>query len=173
VAAALAEPGHKVLTWRELNEFLLVGYVSLTRFFYWIMYAIVILIVAVVLANSLLMTVFERIREMGILAALGLRRRQIVAMLLVEAAVLGLMGIAVGLVLGLALVLYVGQVGIGIGDASTTVQGMALGTRMYTQLSPVGMASLSAWTLLVIVLVSLYPALFAARLEPADALHHS
>jgi ABC-type antimicrobial peptide transport system permease subunit len=147
--------------------------VSLTRFFYWIMYAIVILIVAVVLANSLLMTVFERIREMGILAALGLRRRQIVLMLLVESAVLGLMGIAVGLVLGLAVVLVVGQVGIGIGDASTTVQGFALGTRMYPQASPVGMVSLAVWTLIVIELVSLYPALFAARLEPADALHRS
>jgi ABC-type lipoprotein release transport system permease subunit len=173
VAAALAEPGRKVLTWRELNEFLLVGYVSLAQTFYWILYGVVILIVAVVLANSLLMTVFERIRELGILAALGMRRRQIVAMVLVEAAVLGLMGIAVGLLLGLAVVLYVGQVGIGIGDASSTVQGFALGTRMYTHVSPVGMASLSAWTLAVIVLVSLYPAVFAARLEPADALHRS
>ena len=48
------------------------------------------LIVAVLIANTLLMAVFERVREMGILAALGMKGRQIMGMFLFEAAILAL-----------------------------------------------------------------------------------
>ena len=66
--------------------------------FYVILDFIVILIVAVIIVNTLLMSVFERVREMGILAALGMKGGQIRLMFLLEAATLGLMGIAVGIV---------------------------------------------------------------------------
>ena len=72
--------------------------------FYVILYGIVMLIVAVIIANTLLMAVFERIREMGILAALGMKGRQIMLMILLEAAILGLVGIVVGIVLRFGLV---------------------------------------------------------------------
>ncbi len=51
------------------------------------------LVVAVVIANTLLMSVFERIREMGILASLGMKGRQIMTMILIEAVILGVIGI--------------------------------------------------------------------------------
>ena len=103
VAAALAAPDVKALTWRELNQvFLQTMEIGLR--FYLILDFIVMLVVAVVIANTLLMAVFERVREMGILAALGMKGRQIMGMFLLEAATLGLLGIVVGVVLGTAIV---------------------------------------------------------------------
>ena len=58
-----------------------------------------------------------------------------------------------------------------MGDMSSAVEGIAMSSTMYARFNPEGMASLSLWTLGVILLASLYPAWFAARLEPVDALH--
>ena len=67
----------------------------------YIMYLIVLAVVAVVIANTLLMSVFERTREMGILAALGMKGRQILAMFVLEAGTLGVIGIILGIVAGI------------------------------------------------------------------------
>ena len=88
VAAELLEPGLKILTWRDLNQLMLQARDSSMAILY-LFYLIVLAIVAVVVANTLLMSVFERTREMGILAALGLKARQIMTMFLLESATLG------------------------------------------------------------------------------------
>jgi ABC-type lipoprotein release transport system permease subunit len=171
VAAALAIPDVKALTWRELNQVFLQTMETGLRF-YLILDFIVMLVVAVVIANTLLMAVFERVREMGILAALGMKGRQIMGMFLLEAATLGLIGIMVGVALGTAIVVYMSTHGIYMGeDVAGSVENIALGATMYTRLVPTTIANLSLATLIIILLASLYPAWFAARLEPVKALH--
>jgi ABC-type lipoprotein release transport system permease subunit len=171
VASALAVPGAKTLTWRELNQVFLQT-MEMSLRFYLILDFIVMLVVAVVISNTLLMAVFERVREMGILSALGMKGRQIMQMFLLEAATLGLAGIAVGIALGTAIVVYMSTNGIYMGeDVAGSVENIALGTTMYTRLVPSTIAGLSLGTLVVILLASIYPAWFAARLEPVQALH--
>src|SRR5690606_13029701 len=84
VAAALAQPGITTLTWRDMNQVLLQT-MEVGMQFYIVLDVIVMLVVAVVIANTLLMAVFERIREIGILAALGMKGYQIMLMFLMEA----------------------------------------------------------------------------------------
>jgi ABC-type lipoprotein release transport system permease subunit len=171
VAAALKAPGIKILTWRDLNSLILEA-VGTARAFYYVIYFIVILVVAVLIANTLLMSVFERTREMGILAALGMKRRQIMLMFLFEAIILALAGIALGLVLGFAVVAYLARVGLGFSeDAMASVEGFAYGSRMYAEFAPGEAIVLSLFMFVVVTLVSLYPAWYAARLEPVKALH--
>ena len=170
VAAALRSPGTIALTWQEINQVLMQTFET-GMGFYVILDAIVMLVVAVVIANTLLMSVFERIREVGILASLGMKSRQIMVMFLIEAAILGVAGIVVGLLLGSAGVAYLARVGMDAGEMSSVAEGIAMSSTMYARFVPGIFASLSLWTLLVIMLASLYPAWFAARLEPVDALH--
>jgi len=172
VAAALRNPAVSVLTWSDLNKFF-VETMQTAMSFYVILDGIVILIVAVIIVNTLLMSVFERVREMGILAALGMKGRQIRQMFLLEAASLGVAGIVVGLVLGAAGVAYLATTGIPIGDKMAAVAGsnFALSATMYGRFDASSFISLSLATLIVVLLASLYPAWYAARLEPIDALH--
>jgi ABC-type lipoprotein release transport system permease subunit len=171
VAAALQGPAVSVLTWSDLNK-LFTELMQTASSFYVILDLIVILIVAVIVVNTLLMSVFERFREMGILAALGMKGGQIRRMFLLEAATLGVMGIVVGLIIGAAGVAYLATTGIPIGDKMAAVAGsnFALRSTMYSRFDAGSFISLSLATLIVVLLASLYPAWYAARLEPVEAL---
>src|SRR5215207_3916919 len=110
--------------------------------FYVVLDVIVMVVVAVVISNTLLMAVFERIREMGILAALGMKGRQIMLMFLLEAATLGIAGVVVGVVLGSAGVAYLATVGIYIGDVASSAGTMAVGSTIYAHFVPTTFALL-------------------------------
>jgi ABC-type lipoprotein release transport system permease subunit len=169
VAAALQSPEFNTLTWRTLNE-LLISTFETSQSLYVYMYGIVILIVAVLIANTLLMAVFERMREIGILSSLGMKRSQITLMFLLEAVMLGLFGVLLGNLLGAAGVAALAANGIPTGDMGATAPGMAIGASLHAEFNPPGMISLSGWTMLITLLAALYPAWFAARQEPVDAL---
>jgi ABC-type lipoprotein release transport system permease subunit len=131
VAAELQSPTTTALTWEQLNK-LFLETMQTAMGFYVVLDAIVMLIVAVIIANTLLMAVFERVREMGILAALGMKGWQIMQMFLFEAAILTLVGIVVGIGLGSAGIAYLARVGIPV-DAGVagSVDAVALGTTLY------------------------------------------
>ena len=105
VTSALAPLTYTVETWMELNEFM-VETTELGRQIVYLLYLIVLGIVAVVIVNTLLMTVFERTREMGILASFGMKAREIRRMFLIEAGVLAVVGIVLGVAGGSAVVEY-------------------------------------------------------------------
>ena len=169
VVAALATPGVTGLTWREMNQ-TLIQTMEASSAIYVVLYGIVIAVVAVVIANTLLMSVFERIREMGILAALGMKGRQIMLMFMLEAACLGIAGIVVGAVLGAAGVYYLATTGFEMGDMASASSGIALGATVHARFDIATFVSLAGWLLAIIVLASLYPARFATQREPAEAL---
>jgi len=170
VASALSAPGLDVLTWRDLNQLMVEGMNSAMGFLYMI-YLIVLAIVAVVVANTLLMSVFERTREMGILASLGMKGRQIMAMFLMESATLGAIGVILGVLLGSLGVYYLATKGIYLGDMANVASAeIAYGETMYAafQWSDTAVLAVVCW--IIMLLASLYPAWFATRKEPIDAL---
>jgi ABC-type lipoprotein release transport system permease subunit len=171
IAAALRAPERSVLTWHDLNKMLL-QLMEQGAVFIQLMYLVVLAVVAVVIANTLLMAVFERTREMGILAALGMKGRQILLMFLLEAGTLALAGIVLGDLLGGLGVAYFATAGLPIGDAAAAASTniIAYGNMLYARFSPSDMVSLSVMGLIITLLASLYPAWLAARLEPIDAL---
>lgn len=171
VATALRAPGLNLLTWTDLNQVVLQA-VEMSNGIMYLMYLVVLAVVAVVIANTLLMSVFERTREMGILASLGMKGRQIMAMLVMEATVLAVVGIILGILLGSLGVYYLATEGWYIGEAAAgaaTVE-TAYGETLYAKFSVSDMVPLSVAALVITLLASLYPAWFAARMEPIDAL---
>jgi ABC-type lipoprotein release transport system permease subunit len=170
IAATLRAPQLEVLTWRDLNQ-LFLSTIEVSMSFMYLMYLIVLAIVAVVIANTLLMSVFERTREMGILAALGMKGRQILTMFLLEAGMLGVAGIVLGIFLGSLGVLYLATVGLDVGvEAGVSSTAFALSSTIYARFAPSAVAGLSVAGLVITLLASLYPAWFAARMEPIAAL---
>jgi ABC-type lipoprotein release transport system permease subunit len=134
-----------------------------------VLYLIVLGITATVVTNTLVMAVFERTREIGILAAIGMKGRGIMAQFLAEAALLATGGVIGGLVLGGALVAYFTVNGIYIGNYGIT--GVLFEDRIYAHLTLENTIALGITTYIITLAASLYPAMLAARMEPVEALH--
>ena len=119
------------------------------------------------------MAVFERTREMGVLAALGMKGRQIMGLFLLEGAFIGIVGAIIGCGLGALLIGWVGQVGIDLSAASGMGEVMALlGDRLYPSITLADLLSRGILVIVIAAIASLYPAWQASRKEPAQALHH-
>lgn len=168
VAAALQSPNYQVKTWKQLNE-ILVFLEDFSNAYILILNLIVIGVVATVIVNTLLMSVFERTREIGILTAIGMKGRQIVALFLTEAGLLAIGGLAVGLLLGWGISTYFSNVGVYFGDLG--ISGFYLGDRIFPYLTMDATINLTITSFIITILASLYPARMAARMEPVDALH--
>jgi ABC-type lipoprotein release transport system permease subunit len=108
-----------------------------------------------------------------VLAALGMKGRQIMGLFLLEGTLIGLVGAVIGCLLGLLLLGVVGQVGIDLSFASGMGEiGALMGDRLYPSVTVGGVISRGVAVAFIAMLASLYPAWQAARQEPAEALHH-
>jgi ABC-type lipoprotein release transport system permease subunit len=140
---------------------------------------IILLIAGVGILNLMLMAVFERTREIGILGAMGLKRGETMALFLLEGVLIGLLGALVGSLLGGAISAYFGRVGLDwvdlyggadFGDVSE-IFGL-MGDRLYFQIGIEVFVERALTVAVIAALASLYPAWQASRQEPAEALHY-
>ncbi len=168
VAAALQSSKYQIETWKEMNE-LLVLMEDFSNAYLFILDLIVMGVTATVIVNTLVMAVFERTREIGILSAIGMKGRQVIALFLAEASLLAVGGLALGVLLGWGISAYFGKVGMYFGDLG--LSGIYLGDRIYTYLTVQDTVNLTLLSLVITLLASLYPARLAARMEPVEALH--
>ncbi len=134
---------------------------------------VVVFIACIGVLNVLLMAVFERTREMGVLAALGLKSRQVMALFCLEGMFIGVLGAAIGWVVGALVVWLVARVGIDYSFAQGMGEITALmGERLRPHLG-FGAAMTRAVTVaLVATLAAVYPAWLAGHRQPAEVLHH-
>lgn len=135
---------------------------------------VVIFIAAIGILNLMLMAVFERTREMGVLAALGMKGRQIMALFLLEGSMIGLIGAVVGCVLSYVLITLIGGSGIDISKLSSGLGEISalMGSHLYPVTTLVDLVSRGVLVVIIAALASLYPAWQASRKEPAVSLHH-
>jgi putative ABC transport system permease protein len=168
VAQALKGSNYKILTWRDQNVFI-TQFEDYANAFFVILYLIVLGITATVVTNTLVMAVFERTREIGILSAIGMKGRGIMAQFLAEAALLATGGVIGGLIIGGAAVAYFTIYGIYIGDYG--ISGVLFEDHIYAHLTLQNTLNLAILTYIITLIASLYPARLAARLEPVEALH--
>lgn len=135
---------------------------------------IILLIAGVGILNLMLMAVFERTREIGLLAAMGLKRREIVALFLLEGVLIGLLGALVGGALGGLVNAYYGKVGLEWAATASEYSPLAalLGGRIYFTIGMDTLFNRALTVAIIAALASLYPAWQASQREPAEALHY-
>jgi ABC-type lipoprotein release transport system permease subunit len=133
---------------------------------------IIMLIAAIGILNLLLMAVYERTREIGILGALGLRPRQISLLFILEGTLLGLIGVAAGVLLGLAINGIVGRVGLDYAQfAGLTEYTALISGRVYPTWGTEKLLGRALTVAAIAALAAFYPAREASQREPAEALH--
>ena len=161
---------YEVLGWPRLLPLVAVS----TRFhevMAWVVLVVFFGIVAAAVANPILMAVIERTREFGIMLALGTRRGQLLGLVLLEAMLLGGLGLMAGNLLGLSVAAFFAQRGIDLGAFGSAVRTMP---GLEKVIVPVIRLDRSAMVSLVVFatacLTALYPAARAALLEPVAAI---
>jgi ABC-type lipoprotein release transport system permease subunit len=167
VAATLKSDTLQVMTYTQMN--VIVGQTEeLANTYIYVLYLIVLAITATVIVNTFIMSVFERTREIGILAAIGMKGRRIMAMFFAESSLLAVLGIVMGLIIGGLLVYYATVYGFFIGNIATT--GFLLQDTIYAHLTLSDTIALTVLTFIVSLLAALYPAMMASQMEPVEAL---
>ena len=133
---------------------------------------IIIAIAGVGILNLLLMAVYERTREIGVLGAMGLKPNKISLLFILEGIMIGLVGVVAGIVLGLMFNGFLMRVGLDFGDMSKAASYMALMQgRVYPTWGIEKLPMRVSMILLISALAALIPATEAGRREPAEALH--
>jgi len=129
---------------------------------------IVSIIVVLGIANTMMMAIFERTREIGTVMALGTRRRGVVAMFVLEGITLGVIGGVLGIVLGIALAKVISIHGIPMPPPPGSTRGFTA----QILIIPEVLIQAFRLSLITAVLSSVYPAWRASRLDVVEALRH-
>jgi ABC-type lipoprotein release transport system permease subunit len=165
-------PGYEVESWAK-NYPELSNAVGRKNIVMDIFSVIIVMIAGIGILNLLLMAIYERTREIGLLGAMGLKPRQIATTFILEGALIGLVGVIVGIAFGLITNLSLMQVGMDYSQFAGITDYMALiSGKVYPTL---GISKLPMRAIIIFViaaLAALIPALIASRREPSEALHY-
>jgi ABC-type lipoprotein release transport system permease subunit len=171
-ALATALPGYEVASWAENYPELSTAITS-KNFVMDIFSIIIEAIAGIGVLNLLLMAVFERTREIGLLGAMGLKPRQIATLFVLEGTLIGVVGVAAGIVLGVAFNASFARVGFDYSSFAGVADYMALiSGRVYPSLGLGKLFERALTVLIITTLAAWIPAREASRREPAQALHH-
>jgi ABC-type lipoprotein release transport system permease subunit len=166
-----ALPGLDVKTYREVSPDLelyesQIGNISM-------IYLVVILLALVFgIINTMLMAVLERVKELGMLMAIGMNKGKVFAMIVLEAIMLGLVSAPIGLLLGYLTIEYVGEYGIDLSIYSGALADYGIEKIIYFEIAPEVYWEMAIGVFVTSVLAAIYPALKAIRLKPVEALQH-
>ncbi len=164
--------GYEISTWKtaipELSSTVEMKNAIMTGFS-----AVLLGIAGIGIFNILLMAIYERTKEIGLLGAIGVKPRQITFLFLIEGIMIGLVGAVVGIIMGYLITSLLGIYGINYGFAVDMIDYMALmGTHIYPAFDINLTLQRAAMVAIISALAAWYPAVEASRREPADALHH-
>ncbi|MCF8062679.1 MAG: ABC transporter permease [Deltaproteobacteria bacterium] len=168
----LPTPPLAVQTWRDLLPLVRVT-IELYDTFIFLWFLVVFIAMAFGIVNTLLMAVFERVREFGLLKALGMRPRGIVQGVLTESFFLLLLGTAAGNALGVLSVNLLAESGIDLSALAGRLAEVGMRRVGYPQLQAGGFRLANVVVFVLGIVVSLYPAVKAARFTPVEALAHT
>ena len=123
--------------------------------------------------NIMIVSLMERTREIGILKALGMKSRTVLAIFISEAVIVGLLGATFGIGLGWVLANVAATIFTGGGFAVATGQGAVSGAFAITPvLTPTLLLGAFGFGIAVSVIFAIYPAWRASKLKPVDALRY-
>jgi len=166
---ALPSRRFEVHTWRELLPFQM-AYLKILDGFMWIWYLVVFVAMGFGIVNTTLMAVFERMREFGLLKALGMKPGWILRQVLTESFLLLITGMAIGNALGFLCIYALSGSGIDLSALAAGAEYAGMTRIIYPAIELKDALMSNMIVLFLGILVSAYPAVKAARFTPVEAL---
>jgi len=162
-------PGLEVLSWKEITPEL--GYINeIGNMYTYIFVIIILLALGFGIVNTMLMVVLERIKELGMLMAIGMSKKRIFLMLMLETIFLTLTGGIIGIILGVALTVATASSGIDLSMYAVGLEDMGYASIIFPVLEPGMVLVISILVILTGIVASIYPARKALKYNPADAI---
>lgn len=161
--------GSKVEDWKEMAPELRLVIESFNLYTY-IITGIILLALTFGIVNTMLMSVLERIRELGMLMAIGLNKLKIFLMIMLETLYLSLIGCPLGLLIGWLTVKILGNYGINISMFSEGLSSYGFSPVIYPALDDQKYGIVAIMCLITALLSAIYPAYKALQLNPSEAI---
>ena len=159
----------KVESWDEISPEL--GYAQkMMGSMVFIFMGIVLLALAFSIINTMLMAVLERKKELGMLMAVGMNKKRLFTMISFETLFIVLIATPIGMLLSYLTIEYFNQHGIDLSAVASGLESLGIGSRIYTYLPSNLYINITAMTLVVAFIASVFPARRALKLRPAEAI---
>lgn len=155
--------------WKELApilNFMTVWFDMMLR----VLIVIVMMALAFGIVNTMLMSVLERFKELGILMAVGMNKSKVFMMILAETLMLALVGGPLGMLAGYLTMSYLGVDGIDLTDYSEALSAIGYESILYPKIASYIYFEIAVGVMITSFLGALYPAWKAVKLKPVDAI---
>lgn len=162
-------PELSVMTWKEIQPQLAIleGFVTVELY---VILGIILFALAFGIVNTMLMVVFERVRELGMLMAIGMNKARIFKMIMLETLLLTMTGGVVGMIFSGILLLSFGNKGLDLSAVSKGMESLGYEAVIYPKISLGYYLNLSLMIFVTGILSSIYPSRKALKLRPAEAV---
>lgn len=164
--------GTEAKSWRELLP-TMATMVDSVRGGILMIFVIIYLAIAILILNATLMAVFERLKELGVLKAIGMQPGRVLQLMVTEAGLQAACAIAVGVLLSIPGLALLTRKGIDVGAlGGASIAGMTMDTVWYAAVTPLTFTGPVGILLVLVFLAVLYPGIKAARISPVEAMRH-
>jgi ABC-type lipoprotein release transport system permease subunit len=161
-------PGSETLSWYNLSPELRL-YADLGNQVVYYLMGIIMLALAFGILNTMLMAIFERTRELGMLMAVGMNKARVFFMICLESILITLTGASAGMVLSALSIRYLHSNGLDLSAFSEGLAEFGYDAILYPSLGAESFLGITLMVAIIAIMASIYPALKAIRLEPAVA----
>ncbi|MEN8129694.1 MAG: FtsX-like permease family protein [Pseudomonadota bacterium] len=169
LSASLSGEDFEIIRWQDLDP-MVRQWLQFSRAYTLVIILVVMVLVIVEVLNTMLMALHERSREIGMMTALGTRRRQLFNMLLLESSILVTVGAFIGSAAGVAAVLLFARTGIDLSGFANAFEFFYMNPIIRPVLTAASALQIITTTLVTALIAGLYPAWRASRILPVTAL---
>jgi len=171
ITGRLAEmlPQLEVMSWKKISPDLAMM-TDMVQQFYLIFGLIILAALAFGIVNTMLMVVLERTKELGMLTAIGMNKRKVFSMIMLESVFLSILGGIAGMVLAYLTVSLASRTGLDLAKYAEGFEALGYSAKIYPQIGAGFFAIVTFLVILTGIVSSIYPALKALKLNPVEAI---
>ncbi len=162
-------PGLKVMTWKEIMPEMQLVTESMDYMMY-LFVGIILLALGFGIVNTMLMVIMERVKELGMLMAIGMNRLRVFIMIVLETVFLSLTGAAVGMAIAAGITMITNQTGIDVSMYAEGLNSVGFSSIIYPTIDVMTFIEVTILVIIVGIIAAIYPAVKAIRMKPAEAI---